>query len=88
MANIKSAEKRNIQNEKRRQRNREHRSRMRTAIKKLRLSLEGGDVEASRALLPPTLRLIDATAQKGVIHPNTAARYKSRLTKAVARSAS
>jgi len=87
MANIKSAEKRILQNEKRRQRNREHRSRMRSAIKKLRLSLEGGDVETSRSLLPGTLSLIDATAQKGVIQRNTAARYKSRLTQAVARLA-
>jgi small subunit ribosomal protein S20 len=88
MANIKSAEKRNRQNEVRRQRNRQDRSRMRTSIKKLRASLEGGDAETARSLLPETLRLIDRTAQKGVIHRNTAARYKSRLTQAVARVAS
>lgn len=88
MANIKSAEKRNRQNEVRRQRNRQQRSRMRTSIKKLRLSLDSGDAETARTLLPATLRLIDTTAQKGIIHRNTAARYKSRLTKAVARVAS
>lgn len=84
MANIKSAEKRNRQNVERRERNRARRSRMRTAVKKLRLAIESGDAEQAKSLLPPTLSEIDATAQKGVIHRNAAARYKSRLSRAVA----
>lgn len=84
MANTKSAEKRIRQNEERRQRNRTYRSRLRTSIKRLRAAVESGDVEGARELLPTTLSIIDATAQKRVIHPNAAARYKSRLTKAVA----
>jgi len=88
MANIKSAQKRIRQTAKRRERNRYHRSRMRTAIKKLRRHIEAGEAEAAQSLLQDTLSLIDATASKGVIHRNTAARYKSGLTRAVNRMAS
>jgi small subunit ribosomal protein S20 len=83
MANTKSAEKRIRQNEERRQRNRGKRSRMRTAVKKLRAAVAAGDAATAQELLPGTLQVIDKTAQKGVIHDNAAARYKSRLTKAV-----
>lgn len=83
MANNPSAEKRNRQNLKRRDRNRSARSRMRTAIKKLRTAVDSEDAKTAQELLPSTLSLIDATAQKKIIHGNTAARYKSRLTKAV-----
>lgn len=84
MANTKSAEKRMRQNEERRQRNRSHRSRMRTAIKRLRAAVDAGETDKARELLPQAIRVIDKTAQKGVIHDNTAARYKSRLSQAVA----
>jgi small subunit ribosomal protein S20 len=84
MANTESAEKRNRQNVKQRERNRAHRSRLRTAVKKLRAAVEGGDADAARELLPGTLSIVDATAQKKVIHANTASRTKSRLSKAVA----
>lgn len=84
MANTKSAEKRNRQNIKRREHNRTQRSRLRTAIKKLRTAVASGDAAQAQAILPETLGVIDATAQKGVIHTNTASRYKSRLAKGVA----
>ncbi len=83
MANIKSAEKRIHQNERRRQRNRAYRSRLRSTIKQLRTAVEAEDAERAKALLPQTLRVIDVTAQKKVIHANAAARHKSRLTRAV-----
>lgn len=83
MANTKSAEKRNRQNLERRDRNRAGRSRMRTEVKKLRTAVESGDEARAKELLEPTLSLIDKSAQKGVIHCNTAARTKSRLAKAV-----
>lgn len=83
MANTPSAEKRNRQSLTRRQRNRAARSRMRSAIKTLRTAVAEADAKTAGELLPETLELIDATAQKNVIHRNTAARYKSRLTKAV-----
>lgn len=84
MANTKSAEKRNRQNVKARERNRAHRSRLRTAIKSLRAAVASGDAAKAQELLPQTLGVIDATAQKKVIHSNTASRYKSRLAKTVA----
>jgi len=84
MANTKSAEKRNRQNLKQRERNRAHRSALRTAIKKMRGVLASGDAAQAKELLAPTLSVIDMTAQKGVIHDNTASRYKSRLASQVA----
>ena len=83
MANSKQAEKRHRQSLVRNARNRSHITRMRSAIKKLRATVEEADTKAAQELLDPTLRVIDMTAQRGVIHRNTAARYKSRLTKAV-----
>ena len=84
MANTKSAEKRHRQNVVQRERNRSHRSRLRTAIKRLRTAVSSGDASAAEAILPETLSVIDKIAQKGVIHPNAASRYKSRLAKHVA----
>lgn len=83
MANTKSAEKRNRQNIKARERNRAHRSTLRTAIKKLRTAVASGDTAQAQKILPETLSVIDKTAQKKVIHANTASRYKSRLTQKV-----
>lgn len=83
MANIKSAEKRIHLSERQRQRNRTFRTRMRTTVKRLRTAIESGDADQAKELLAGTLRVIDETAQKGVIHRNTAARHKSRLTRAV-----
>lgn len=77
MANHRSAEKRTRQNEKRNAINRSNRSRLRTAIKKTRAA---SGSEAGELLLT-TVSLIDKAVNKGLIHRNTAARYKSRLTK-------
>ena len=87
MPNHKSAEKRVRQNEKRRETNRSNRSRLRTGIKKLRAALSSGDQSAAGALLPETVSLIDKAVQKGTLHRNAAARYKSRLTLRVNESA-
>lgn len=83
MANHKSAEKRVRQNAKRNEINRSNRSQLRTSIKKLRAAVAGSDKNASNELLIPTVSLIDKAVNKGIIHKNTAARYKSRLTKHV-----
>lgn len=80
MPNHKSAEKRVRQNEKRRLVNRSSRSSLRTQIKKLRTALTSNDAAQSQELLQPTIALIDKSVNKGVLHKNTAARYKSRLT--------
>ena len=83
MANHKSAEKRVRQNIKRNEINRSNRSALRTQIKKLRAAIAGQDKPQSGELLSPTVSLIDKAVNKGIIHKNTAARYKSRLTKHV-----
>ncbi len=83
MANHKSAEKRIRQNAKRKEINRSNRSKLRTSIKKLRTAVAGNDKTGSIELLNPTISLIDKAVNKGLIHKNTAARHKSRLTKHV-----
>ncbi len=80
MPNHKSSEKRVRQNEKRRMINRAHRTKVRTYIKKLRAALDGGKNEDIQKALPETISVIDKSVQKGVLHKNAAARYKSRLT--------
>lgn len=85
MANHKSAEKRVRQTEKRNKVNRSNRSTLRTSIKKLRSAVASSDKAKSEELLYPTVSLIDKAVNKRVIHKNTAARYKSRLTKGVAK---
>jgi len=84
MANHKSAEKRVRQNAKRNDINRSNRSKLRTQIKKLRSAVAASDKKLSGELLNPTVSTIDKAVNKGIIHKNTAARYKSRLTKHVA----
>lgn len=80
MANHKSAEKRIRQTETRTEVNRANRSRLRTEIKKLRAAIDSGDQSVAKKLLPSTISLIDKSVQKGILHRNTAARHKSRLT--------
>jgi small subunit ribosomal protein S20 len=80
MPNHKSSEKRVRQSERRRQINRSNRTRVRTAVKKLRTALASGKGQDLKALLPETISTIDRAVQKGVMHKNAAARYKSRLT--------
>lgn len=84
MANIKSAIKRNKQNEKRRLRNRIFRGRARTFIKKARLVIEEGDREEARAATLQAISALDKAAEKGVLHKNNAARRKGRLMRRLA----
>tara|TARA_E500000331_G_scaffold78761_1_gene74347 strand:+ start:944 stop:1204 length:261 start_codon:yes stop_codon:yes gene_type:complete len=79
MANIKSQIKRNRQNEKRRTRNKAIRSEVNSRVKSTLKSAESGqsDEEALRI----AIKRIDKAARKNILHKNTAARKKSRLTK-------
>ncbi|MCX6055775.1 MAG: 30S ribosomal protein S20 [Chloroflexi bacterium] len=86
MANIKSAIKRNKQNEKRRVRNRVYRGVARTFVSRARVAISGTDGEAAKAATLKAIAALDKAAQKGVIHKNNAARRKSRLMKALAAS--
>ena len=80
MANIKSAIKRNRQNEKRAIANKTVRSQMRTYQKK---ALAAAGTDESDECLRLAVKHIDKAASKGIIHKNTAARKKSRLVKAM-----
>jgi len=84
----KSALEANRQNVKRREQNRQRRSRLRTALKSIRASLDAKDLAGAKAALSETVSIVDKMATKGIIHSNTAGRYKSRLgarlTRAVA----
>ncbi len=80
MASHKSALKRIKQTGKREELNRMHRTRLRHQIRKLREAIASKDKAAAEALLKPTFALIDHSTHKGILHPNTAARYKSRLS--------
>jgi small subunit ribosomal protein S20 len=75
----KSALKANRQNIKRRENNRQMRSKLRTALKAIRASLDAKDLDGAQAALSKTVSIVDKMATKGIIHRNTAGRYKSRL---------
>jgi small subunit ribosomal protein S20 len=82
MANIKSQIKRNRQNEQRRLRNKSVKSALKTANRKVREAIAGGDREAAEAALRSASRAYDKAASKGVVHANNAANHKSRMAKA------
>lgn len=84
MANIKSQIKRNRQNVKRRARNRAVRSDVNTRSAGAEEAARAGDSDAAEKLRTAVKR-IDMAAAKGVLHPNTASRRKSRLTRRIAR---
>ena len=67
------------QNVERREQNRHVRTRLRSALKGIRTSIEAKDLPAAKAALSATVSIVDKMATKGIIHRNTAGRYKSRL---------
>ena len=80
MANIKSQKKRNLTNAKRATRNKAVKSELKTRVKTATQSI-GEDSNADDVRL--AIKRLDKAAAKGVIHPNQAARRKSRLMRAV-----
>ena len=81
----KSALKANRQNIKRREHNRALRSKLRTGLKTVRESLDDKKSDASKGALRTLQSLVDKMAAKGMIHRNTASRYKSRLSARLAK---
>jgi small subunit ribosomal protein S20 len=82
----KSALKANRQNIKRNEHNRQMRSTLRTALKAIRAKLDDKDVDGAKAALSKTVSIVDRMAKTGIIHRNTAGRYKSRLASHVERA--
>ena len=63
-----------------RERNRRFRSQLRATLKQIRTAIDGKDAAGAKKQLNAAISLIDKMAGKGVIHRNTASRYKSRLS--------
>lgn len=80
MANHFSALKRARQTTKRTARNRANTSRLRGTLRDLRENLAKGDKTVSEQVFRQTVSALDKAVQKGVLHNNTASRYKSRLS--------
>jgi small subunit ribosomal protein S20 len=83
LANHKSAVKRHRQSEKRRARNAPVKTALKTAIKRVRDSVEKANAEEAKNNLKTTVVLLDRAVTKGVLHRNNASRRISRLTNAV-----
>ena len=79
MANKQSAIKRIRSSERKKKRNQVFRSRARTYVKKTRVLVEQGRLEEARETAQQAVSTLDKAAVKGIIHPNNAARRKSRL---------
>lgn len=86
MAHSVSANKRIRQNESRRIRNKAIRSSYRTEIKKVLTLAAKGNLEGAKDEIPNAMKRIDKAAKTRAIHPNAAARYKSRLHRALVRA--
>jgi small subunit ribosomal protein S20 len=86
LANIKSAIKRNKQNDVKRVKNRVYRGKARTAVQKARAEIAASKIPGDNTKLATqeAIKSLDKAAQKGIIHKNNAARRKSRLMKKLA----
>jgi small subunit ribosomal protein S20 len=85
MANHASAEKRNRQRLVRTTRNRSITSAIRTAVKKARTAIAGGDAKAAAPTVKAASSALARAASKGVLHPRSAARVTSRIESALAK---
>ena len=81
MAHTKSAQKATRVHAKKTERNKPVRSSVRTAVTKARNLLEQKDMDAAKVAVVEAAAALDRAAKKGVIHPNNAARRKSRMAK-------
>lgn len=79
MPNIKSQKKRVKTNEKRRAYNSSFKSSMRTAIKKVKTSVEAGNKDEATLDLNLAYKKLDKAQSKGILHKNNVARKKSQL---------
>ena len=83
MPNSPSASKRLRRNKVRKARNKAIKSAMRTQVKKVRVAADAGDIETAEKEFRIATKSLDRAGAKGIIHLNTAGRYKSRLSTAI-----
>jgi len=81
LPNIKQARKQARNSEKRQMRNRAVRSRTKTFITRAEKLVFAGEMESAQEAVAESIKALDRAAEKGIIHPNNAARRKSRLMK-------
>jgi small subunit ribosomal protein S20 len=82
MPNIKSVKKDVIRSAKRHERNNAAKSELKTLIKKARTAIDAHqDAAVVAQLVTAAVSNADRVAKRGIIHPNAAARRKSRLMK-------
>ena len=81
MPGSKSAQKKARVAERRQLRNKSIRSQCKTNITKAERLVFSGELESAKQVVAVTISSLDKAAEKGVIHPNNAARRKSRLMK-------
>ncbi len=79
MANHVSSLKRARQTERKTAVNRANKSRVRGSLRLLREALHKGDAKSVAEQYQATVSALDKSVQKGILHKNTASRYKSRL---------
>jgi small subunit ribosomal protein S20 len=79
MANHVSSLKRARQTEAKTAVNRANRSKLRGTLRVLREAIAQGDTKTLGDVYRSTVSVLDKSVQKGVLHKNTASRYKSRL---------
>ena len=79
MASTISSRKRIRQNARSRAVNRWRLKAMRAAVKTFTTAVAAGDKAAATTAMREAAKVVDRTAQKGVIHSNQAARRKSRM---------
>lgn len=87
MANIKSSKKRILIAEKNAEKNVAFKSSIKTAIKKALELGKGKDKKELEAAVSKVYQLCDKAVVKGILHKNTAARKKSRLSLALTKLA-
>ncbi len=85
MAVHSSVIKRHRQSLKRRARNQEGKSRIRTLIKKTRQAIEKKDRDGASLQLREVNRALSKAVRRGILKPNTASRWLSRLMRSVSR---
>jgi len=83
MANIKSAKKRILVNQKKADINKSVKTGVKTAIKKVEIAVEKSDKATADVLLREAIAAIEKASLKNIYHKNNAARKVSRLTKLV-----
>ena len=81
MARSLSSQKRQRQNVKLAARNKARKSVVKSKVRKVRDSIQARDAATAQAAFLDAVKVLDRDANRRTIHPNTAARRKSRLAR-------